>query len=520
MHRVYVAVAVLLAAALRVPGAEQAVNPYNRQVAANLAKLAAEEATVRAGAAEALGWLRAYGAEGKLIERLGDRDARVRREAALALGWCGGRDSVEPLLDALDDQDWSVAQAAWVALTNVTGMEFAFDALAAPKQRAAQAKTWRNWWTTVPDDRPPQEVLALLGGSKVGGLAQDCPVTASTTYKGPLAVLTDGRIGPKYFQTKNVPFPQWVMVDLKKPTTIGQVVVHQYGRGYCMTDYKLETSLDGENFDLVHREKGATKPKLVVGFEPREARYVRITSFASEKPTYPTTFFEIEVVQAARGFEQPADTPERRQERALRALGAVGGQGAAQTVMDALEPYRVRPSQVPRSQRRVLQVGLRALGRLDHPGACAWLIGWLWETDWARYAAMALGDLGDRRAVPALLAAYPRYSRGRKGQVPDSVPRDDKMGFPSLDRMFHTPYAIAYALCRLPLDDPRDRAALRQLAPLVLANLPQDHDAAMLYEPEIGERMTRWLLEACGLRQEACEQAFDHLGQPRRVPRP
>ena len=496
------------------------LSPYARQVADNVAKLAEASGSTRAGAAEALGFLRAYEAEAALIGRLADPAPEVRREAALALAWCGSRVAVKPLLAALDDHDWLVAQGAWVALTNLTGMELPFDALARPATRNAQAKRWRNWWATVPAGQPPMEVLDLLGTGRPRGLALGCPVTASTAYKGPPSVLTDGKFGPKYFQTKNVPFPQWVTIDLKRPQQVGQVVVHQYGPGHCMTDYGLETSLDGKAFQPVRRKKGKTPPKLVIAFEPRTARYVRITSYATENPMYPSTYFEIEVMKGSKGLDEPADTPERCQERALRALGALGGRGAAKAIMGFLEPMRVRPSQVQPSRHVVLQVGLRSLGRLRDEASLVWLIGWLWETPWARFAAEALGDLGDRRAVPALLAAYPRYARGRKRQVPDQVPRDDRMGFPSLDRMYHTPYAIAYALCRLPLDDPRDRAALRHTAPLLLANLPQDHDAAMLYEPEVGERLTRWLLEQCGLRQEACERAFEALGQKRRVPRP
>jgi HEAT repeat protein len=500
--------------------AAPAGNPYDHQVGDAVDRLDAESSAARARAAESLGFLRAYAAEDSLIGALDDRDATVRRNAALALAWCGGRKAVQPLLRVLDDKDWSVAQAAWVALTNVTGMEFPFDALAEPVKRQAQIKTWRQWWDTVPDDRPPQKVLDLLTGSQLGGLASGCPVKASSVYKGPPALLTDGRLKPTYFQMKNVPFPQSVVLDLKRPVRVGRVVVHQYGRGYCLTDYALATSLDGETYEQVCREKGTTPPKLEIAVEPRQARYLKLTAYANENSTYPMTVFEIEAWPADAGLDQPADTPERRQERALRALGALGGHGAAQAVYDFLEPMRVRPSQVPKTQHLVLRAGIRAVGRLGDERALPWLIGWLWETPWARYAAQALGDLGDPRAVPALLAAYPRYSRGTNLQEPDRVPRDDKMGFPHLDRMYETPHAIAMALCRLPLDEPSDRAALRQLAALLLANLPQDHDAAMVYEPEVGERMTRHLLQAAGLRQEACEQAFDFLGQPRRVEAP
>ncbi len=494
---------------------ERARNPYDRQAGEQVQALSAGDAAVRAGAAEALGFLRAYGAEPQLTDLLGDKAGAVRREAALALAWCGGRASVEPLLAALDDRDWSVAQAAWVALTNITGVELPFDALAQPDTRAKQAAAWREWWMTVPPDRPPEDVLALLEGGRPGGLASGCPVTASTTYRGPASVLTDGQIGPSYFQTKNVPFPQWVTVDLLRAATVAQVVVHQYGPRFCMTDYALETSLDGKAFDLVHRRKVKTPPHLVVAFEPRQARYVRITSYASENPTYPTTFFEIEVEKTATPRVEAAEPPARRHERGLRALGALGGKGAAQAIMDYLDPLRGR-----HGEPVLVEVGLRALGRLRDPRTVPWLIEWLDAVEHARWAAMALGDVGDRRAVPALLAAYPKYAKGLKAQNPKLLPRDDRMGFPSLDRMLHTPYAIAYALCRLPLDDAETGQALRRLAPQILANLPQDHDASMLYEPEVGEILTCWLLEGCGLRQEACEQGFAYLGQPRRVERP
>ncbi len=66
------------------------------------------------------------------------------------------------------------------------------------------------------------------------------PVTASTTYKGPPEVLLDGEIGPAFWQTKEVPFPQWVTIDLARETEVSRVVVHQYGPQFVMTDYETE----------------------------------------------------------------------------------------------------------------------------------------------------------------------------------------------------------------------------------------------------------------------------------------
>jgi len=512
MHRSILTTLVLLLGGGSTAIADGPAGPYDAQVAENVGKLRDDSPVVRAAAAEALGFLRAYSAEEALLGQLDDGSAEVRRQVAMALAWCGGRHAVPPLLAALDDDDSIVRQAAHVSLTNLTGMEFPFNALALPSQRRMRVRQWRQWWTTVPADRPPAEVLALLGGPLPGGGG---PVFTSTTYKGPAEILRDGQIGPEYWQTKNVPFPQWCTVDLGKPKEIGRVVVHQYGPRFVMTEYELSTSLDNERFEVVQRAKGETPVELAVEFPKRKARYVRITSYGSKNPTYPTTFFEIEIGDSLPHSAARQPRP-WRQERGLRALGALGGQGATEAVLKMLGP---RPTTAA-NYRPTVQAGIRALGRLREDAGFQALIGLLDNPFWARHAANALGDFGDRRAVPALIAAYPKYAKNLAGADPLGVPRDDKMGFPSEDRMLETPYWIIYALSRLPLDDPADRTALREIAPLLMANLPGDHDTFMLYEPEVGHRLTRHLMDRAGLRRQACEHAFELLGQPRRVPKP
>jgi len=488
--------------------------PYDRQVAEQIAGLRSDSPVVRTAAAEALGFLRAYSAEEALIERLGDESRDVRRQAAMALAWCGGRKAVGPLLGALDDRDWFVRQAAHVSLTNLTGMEFSFHATALPENRADQAAVWRDWWATVPDDRPPKEVIELLAG------AQNWPsgytVAASSTYRGPPSAITDGQVGPEFWQTKNVPFPQWCIIDLGEPQQVAQVVIHQYGPTLVMTDYELATSVDNQEFDIVQRRQGVTPVELAIEFAPRSVRYVRITSYDSIKPTYPTTFFEVEINETARAVRTETAQAEWRHERALRALGCLGGERATEAVLECLG---LAPPTAP-DYRPMVRAGIRALGRLRDEGGFQTLVSLLDNLMWARNAAEALGDFGDRRAVPALLAAYPRYAKQLDGSDPASVPGDDKMGFPSEDRMLETPYSIAFALSRLPLDDSEHRRALREIAPLVMANLPGDHDTFMLYEPEVGHWLTRHLLEQAGLRQRAVEHAFECLGQSRRVPKP
>ena len=95
-------------------------NPYDRQIDEQLKLLRSETATVRSGAAEALGFLRANSAADELVLALKDASTSVRRQAAMSLAWCGSRSQIAPLLAALDDKNWTVRQGAWVSLTNLT----------------------------------------------------------------------------------------------------------------------------------------------------------------------------------------------------------------------------------------------------------------------------------------------------------------------------------------------------------------------------------------------------------------
>ncbi|HJM62660.1 MAG: hypothetical protein CMN05_11670 [Roseibacillus sp.] len=492
------------------PGAEKKMqSPFARQVAEQVTKLDSDSPRTRAGAAEGLGFLRAYEAEEPLISGLLDRSVLVRREAAMALAWCGSRKAIPPLLLALQDEDWVTRQSAHVALNNLSGMEFPLNALAPVEEREAQVNLWRHWWAGVPADRPPADVLKLLEDSKPP--TSTWTITASSTYRGPARLLGDGLIGPDYWQTKNVPLPQWCTVDLGRVEQVANLVIHQYGPQFVMTDYEVATSLDNRSFNRVERRKGESPVKLTIDFPPHQARYIRITSFGSKNSTYPTTFFEIEVNGQPNAGNEIASAAAWRWERGLRALGALGGRGASKAVIECLNRAPAKP------HGPMMQAGIRALGRLREEVGFQFLIQLLDDTQWARHAAEALGDFGDHRAVPALLAAYPRYAKKPDGRNPARVPQDDRMGFPSEDRMLETPYAIAYALCRLPLDAPRDLMALRRIVPQLMANLPGDHDTFMLYEPEVGHLLTRYLMKKSGLRQEACEHAMQRLGQVRRV---
>jgi len=494
--------------------AGQTIGPYARQIAEQIAALNSTPEHARASAAEALGFLRAYSAEESLIQRLGDSSAAVRRQVAMALGWCGSRDSICPLLDGLDDADAITRQAAHIALTNLTGMELPFDSMAPGSQRTVQIKAWRDWWATVRPGRPPEEVLQLLEGFKHRPLGES--VTASSTYRGPADVLTDGLIGPGYWQTKNVPFPQWCTVDLGRAQMISKVTIHQYAARFALTDYKLATSLDNKTFETIERKKGRTPVMLVSSLRPRLARYVRLTSYASANSTYPTTLFEIQIDGGTDAEATSDEFVTWRCERGLRALGALGGAGATEAIIQCMGPTPPAATEyLP-----MVRAGIRSLGRLQDEAGFSYLLELLDNTYWARYAADALGDFADRRAIPALIRAYRKYAKKLDGSDPADLPRDDKMTFPSEDRMLETAYHIAFTLCRLFSDSRSDRAAVQEIAPLIMANLPGDHDTFLLYEPEVAHLLTRHLMELSGLCQQACEHAFELLGQPRRTSEP
>ncbi|MHB8902552.1 MAG: HEAT repeat domain-containing protein, partial [Thermoguttaceae bacterium] len=357
--------------------------PFDLQVDQQVARLQDRSAATRAAAAEALGFLRAYRAQTPLLAALEDDAAEVRLQAAMALAWCGGRASVGPLLEALGDGDWTVRQAAHVALTNLTGMELPLDATAPPAARQQQVGAWRSWWASVPADRPPAEVLALLQGADA--LTLGYRVTASTTYRGPADVLADGQVGPAYWQTKLVRPPQWVCVDLGREVQVGRVVVHQYGEKFVMTGYEVAVSLDNRQFDTVARAEGKTPVRLVVEFPPRRVRQVKITSLGSVNPTYPSTFFEIEVGDDPRPAAEKIDSAAWRFERGVRALGALGGRGATEAIVKVLGDA---PPTQP-ALRPMVRSGIRALGRLGEEPGLAALIALLDDTMWARNAADA-----------------------------------------------------------------------------------------------------------------------------------
>jgi len=201
--------------------------------------------------------------------------------------------------------------------------------------------------------------------------------------------------------------------------------------------------------------------RLEVSFPRQSVRYVRVSSLGGTKPLYPTTLTELEILapgDTAGSFldELPPDV-ERvkhlwRNERALRALGVFAPPDASRRIVKALGPAPAYSA----ANSPMVQAGLRALGRLRQPAGFDYLVKLLDNTDWARYAALAL--------------------------------------------------------CRLEISKPEDLAKLRSLAPRIIANLPGNHDTFMLHELESHHHLTRHLLDVCQMRRAACEHTMRQLG--------
>ena len=470
-------------------------------------QLSSSDEKLRSAAAEKLGFLRAYEAADELSKAMGDSSVDARRNACLSLGWCGGREQLPVLLKALDDSDWSVRQAAWVALTNLTGMEFPFASHAAEKQRRQQAEVWRTWYRNLPDAGVAPSQLSGLLQSLSPDLAQNCSVSASSTYKGPPTVLTDGSAA--FWQTKQVDFPQHCTVDLGSLKSISSVSVEQYGKGFCMTDCGLSVSTDGIEFRELFRQKALTPPKLTVDFKQTDARFVRITSYASERPIYPTTFFSLSVFEKRQ--ESAPVLSFLARERTLRALGSLGGKGAAEAVRGTLTPY-VSRTVGKEEEKLMVQAAIRATGRLNSAKGQELLIALLQNPQWARYAADALGDIGGEASAEALIAVYPHYAMSIVRKSPAKIPKDDKPGFEPIDRMYETAYVITLALSRFPLRSEEIRAKLLRIAPLLPVNMASDFDGAMIYDWQAFQEICIYLLDRAGLRKEICEIAFQALG--------
>src|SRR6185437_15877949 len=81
------------------------------------------------------------------------------------------------------------------------------------------------------------------------------------------------------------------------------------------------------------------------------------------------------------------------------------------------------------------------------------------------------------------------------------------------DAMLETPYAILQSLSRLPLNKSENVAALRNISPYIVSNIPRDVDSGMIYQPEAYQLITKYVLDKAGVRGEVCDAAFKATDQ-------
>ena len=102
--------------------------------------------------------------------------------------------------------------------------------------------------------------------------------------------------------------PQWMVVDLLKPCTIGRVTLWAYD-WECPTDFTIETSVDNSHFTVVTRRENQTFDayRCECAFKPAKARYVRV----SATRVRPAPSIPLEIRKARYGVpEREADVTE------------------------------------------------------------------------------------------------------------------------------------------------------------------------------------------------------------------
>lgn len=215
-------------------------------------------------------------------------------------------------------------------------------------------------------------------------------------------------------------------------------------------------------------------------------------------------------------------------ETATRAAGASNAPDKVRPLLiKALELYHTKTKSRWDNQEFVfVQAVIRALGRLPvEPTSHDSLAKLLTIKEWSAYAAEALGESGDPKAVPLLLATLPKTMRGilRGPRLYDShlhsrlsgAPSVDKPGLMAHDFIPRNQYAIMLALSQLEEHFTQTSIEqLRNLIPQIVSNTPVQYDGLIVYQREPWQLIYTALAERCGMRTQIAEAVFEALGQP------
>ena len=203
--------------------------------------------------------------------------------------------------------------------------------------------------------------------------------------------------------------------------------------------------------------------------------------------------------------------------RAVRALGHIGGEGAAEALRAYVEAH-LDPN-APGADARTLMAALRALGRIGDAEATP-LLGRVLALDTqhghghvrrrnvhvAAAAAEALGQIGSDEAERALVDFCPKL-RGFRDYT--RVSGDHPVLINCHSSVLH--YRILEALDAIGSTD-------ASVLPVFLRSLPEDLDRALLLETDSYENLVGWMAQRCGAADRLAETCLavlgDDLGEP------
>lgn len=111
-----------------------------------------------------------------------------------------------------------------------------------------------------------QEEINLALGKKVSA--------SSHERKNPPEFGTDGKKDTEWVSQRSD--PQWLMVDLGRPETVGRIVI--FWGGCFSREYKIQSSSDGRIWEEVYFAKAGKGQKEEIRFAPRKTRFVRLAA--------------------------------------------------------------------------------------------------------------------------------------------------------------------------------------------------------------------------------------------------